>query len=34
MIEFSLGAICGIAVGYFFGLFIDKLDRNIKNDRR
>ena len=34
MITFMFGVICGLAVGYFFGLFIDELDRTIKNDRK
>jgi hypothetical protein len=34
MITFFLGVIFGFAVGYGFGLFIDELDRTIKNDRR
>ena len=34
MTNFMFGVICGLAVGYFLGLFIDDLDRTIKNDRK
>jgi hypothetical protein len=34
MISFLFGVLVGLAIGYFFGLFIDELDRTIKNDRR
>jgi len=34
MVTFLLGVMCGFALGYGLGLFIDELDRTIKNDRR
>ena len=34
MVNFLLGAICGLSVGYGFGLFVDKIDRGMKDDRR
>jgi capsular polysaccharide biosynthesis protein len=34
MIAFLFGLMIGFVVGYGMGLFADKLDKRIKNDRR
>lgn len=34
MTIFLLGVMVGLAIGYALGLFIDRLDKGIKNDRR
>jgi capsular polysaccharide biosynthesis protein len=33
MINFLFGVIMGLSIGYPLGLFIDHLDKRIKNDR-
>ena len=34
MTIFLLGLMLGLAIGYPLGLFIDKIDKRAKNDRR
>jgi capsular polysaccharide biosynthesis protein len=34
MINLLFGIMIGLSIGYPLGLFIDKLDNRIKNDRR
>ena len=34
MIKMLFGIIIGLSIGYPLGLFIDHLDKRIKNDRR
>jgi len=34
MTSFLLGVLLGFVAGYAVGLFIDRLDKRIKNDRR
>ena len=34
MTIFLFGLMVGLSIGYPMGLFIDKLDKRIKNDRR
>jgi NhaP-type Na+/H+ or K+/H+ antiporter len=34
MTIFLLGVMVGLAIGYAMGLFIDRLDKRIKNGRR
>jgi hypothetical protein len=34
MTIFLLGFLAGLVVGYALGLFIDKMDKDIKNDAR
>jgi NhaP-type Na+/H+ or K+/H+ antiporter len=34
MTSFMLGLLIGFSIGYPVGLFIDKIDKDIKNDAR
>jgi hypothetical protein len=34
MLEFIFGLMTGLAIGYPMGLFIDKLDKRVKNGGR
>ena len=33
MTTFLMGLMIGVVIGYAMGLFVDKLDKKIKNDR-
>ena len=34
MLSFTLGILCGLVIGYGFGLLIGEWDKSIKNGRR